>query len=254
MKAKKMNGMMLAVVCATVLSVGVSSLAYAQQESHHKKKKNVRQAQQQLDRAQNVQQAQLQVDRAQYDQRLSEYRRNRELRQHAIQQSLAQVEQIKRATYYRYRQQYAEQRNQQWRQYEDARLRDYQNDPFFRTGFDHRYYRNGVYYETNRYGIEHINQAIQLGYAEGYQAGMADRQDRWRSDYERSEGYIDADYGYNGYYVSMDDYNYYFREGFRRGYEDGYSSRYRYGRFSNGRYIIHDSVLRGIFKFEVFRR
>jgi len=45
-------------------------------------------------------------------------------------------------------------------------------------------------------------------------------------------------YGYGGYYVECDDYNYYFREGFRRGYEDGYYSRNQYGRRSNGKYVI----------------
>ena len=31
--------------------------------------------------------------------------------------------------------------------------------------------------------------------------------------------YRDANYGYSGYYVDRSDYNHYFREGFRRGYQ-----------------------------------
>ena len=58
--------------------------------------------------------------------------------------------------------------------------------------------------------------------------------------------YRDANYGYNGYYISQDDYNYYFREGFRRGYEDGYHGRFKHGRYSNGKYAILSSVLAGI--------
>jgi hypothetical protein len=254
MKMKNWNGKMVAAVCATALFVAASSLAYAQQESQHKKRKNVYQAQQQVNMAQNTNQAMQQVDRALYERRMADYRQHLAVRRQAVQQSVEAVRRAQRSSHYQYQQQYSNQMHEQWNRYDDSYFQNYRNDPFFRTPFDHRYYRNGVYYETNHFGIEHINQAIQLGYAEGYQAGMADRRDRWRSDYERSEGYIDADYGYNGYYVSMDDYNYFFRQGFRRGYEDGYNSRYRYGRFSNGRYTILDSVLRGIFKFEVFRR
>ena len=55
---------------------------------------------------------------------------------------------------------------------------------------------------------------------------------------ETPYAYQDANYGYNGYYVDQDDYNYYFREGFRRGYEDGYYSRYQYGSYSNGNYSM----------------
>jgi hypothetical protein len=66
-----------------------------------------------------------------------------------------------------------------------------------------------------------LRQAVNYGYQEGFRAGEADRQDRWRSNYRDSYAYQDANYGYNGYYVDRGDYNYYFREGFRRGYEDG---------------------------------
>jgi flagellar biosynthesis/type III secretory pathway protein FliH len=142
---------------------------------------------------------------------------------------------------------------QQQRRYGNTHNYNYRNDRFFRTPYDRRYNRGGTYYETNRYGVAHLQQAVQYGYAEGFRAGMADRQDRWRSDYERSDAYRDANYGYNGYYVSQDDYNYYFREGFRRGYEDGYNRRYQYGRRSNGRYSILGSVLAGIITFEMLR-
>ncbi|HEX7503608.1 MAG TPA: hypothetical protein VF451_09320, partial [Acidobacteriota bacterium] len=70
---------------------------------------------------------------------------------------------------------------------------------------------------------------------------------------QRSIAYQDANYGYNGYYVALDDYNYYFREGFRRGYEDGFNGNYQYGRRINGRYSILDSVLAGILTFEMLR-
>lgn len=43
--------------------------------------------------------------------------------------------------------------------------------------------------------------------------------------------------------MDLDDYSYYFREGFRRGYEDGYAGRYQYGRYVNGSYSLLDVVL-----------
>jgi len=61
---------------------------------------------------------------------------------------------------------------------------------------------------------------------------------RWAANYENSYAYQDANYGYSGYYVDREDYNHYFREGFRRGYEDGYNSRNQYGRSSGGTYTM----------------
>jgi flagellar biosynthesis/type III secretory pathway protein FliH len=88
-----------------------------------------------------------------------------------------------------------------------------------------------------------LRQAVQNGYEEGYRAGQADREDGWEYSYNGSFGYEDASYGYDGYYVSLDEYRYYFREGFERGYEDGYYSRYEYGNYNNGRYSILGSIL-----------
>jgi hypothetical protein len=59
--------------------------------------------------------------------------------------------------------------------------------------------------------------------------------------------YRDASYGYLGLYVDQSEYSYYFREGFRRGYEDGYYGRYQYGRYSNGSYSLLQGILQGIF-------
>jgi hypothetical protein len=94
---------------------------------------------------------------------------------------------------------------------------------------------------------------VNHGYEQGFRSGQADREDRWRSNYRDAYAYQDANYGYGGYYVDRDDYNYYFREGFRRGYEDGYSSRYRYGRYSEGRYTILDVFLGTILNLQAIR-
>jgi len=90
-------------------------------------------------------------------------------------------------------------------------------------------------------------------YEEGFQAGQADQEDRWRAaSYQGSYAYQDANYGYNGYYVAQTEYSYYFREGFRRGYEDGYNSRSQYGSYSNGNYSMLSAVLSQILNLALF--
>jgi hypothetical protein len=105
------------------------------------------------------------------------------------------------------------------------------------------YYRGGSPYYLNQYGADLLTRAINDGYEEGYRAGLADRQDGWQFDPENNDAFQDASYGYDGYYVDVSDYQYYFREGFRRGYEDGYYGRYQYGTYTNGRYSILGDVL-----------
>jgi hypothetical protein len=98
-----------------------------------------------------------------------------------------------------------------------------------------------------------LRQAVSYGYEQGRFARMADRQDRWPFDYRASYPYQDANYGYGGFYVDRYDYNYYFRQGFRRGCEDGYYRRYHYGAYSDGRMSILGVVLGTIRVFEALR-
>jgi hypothetical protein len=92
--------------------------------------------------------------------------------------------------------------------------------------------------------------ALNNGYREGWLAGTADREDGWRPSYDSCYAYRDANYGYNGYYLDRATYNYYFREGFRRGYADGYDRSYRYGRYSNGTRSLLGSVLNVVLRIE----
>jgi flagellar biosynthesis/type III secretory pathway protein FliH len=108
---------------------------------------------------------------------------------------------------------------------------------------DYRYYRGGQYFYTSQYGARMLQDAINNGYEEGFRAGQADRNDGWEFDYTSSYGYQDASFGYDAYYVDSSEYNHYFREGFRRGYEDGYYGQYRYGSYSNGKYAILGSII-----------
>lgn len=155
--------------------------------------------------------------------------------------------------HYRYQEEYLEHLRQQQIHLRDHRF-DYDRDPYFYAAPIYRYSRGGRYYQINRYGANVLRQALNAGYAQGFRAGKADRDDRWRGNYKDSYAYRDANYGYSGYYIDRSEYNFYFREGFRRGYEDGHNSRYRYGRNSNGDYSMLDNILSQILNFQSLRQ
>ncbi len=149
------------------------------------------------------------------------------------------LEQQRRLNYLRYQQRYWQRLRQDQLRLQQARYYDnYYNN--------YRYFRNGQFYYTSQYGAQMLQRAIQNGYEEGFYAGQADRQDGWGYDPNASYGYVDAALGYDAYFVSYAEYNYYFREGFRRGYEDGYYGRYQYGSYSNGKYSILGTIIGAI--------
>ncbi|HEY4217124.1 MAG TPA: hypothetical protein VGM67_08300 [Gemmatimonadaceae bacterium] len=162
----------------------------------------------------------------------------------SLQQLSPRLQEQHRLSQYRVQQQYLEMlREQQMRLRAE---RNYYNDPYYYTPYSYRYNRGGTYYETNEYGAQELQRAVNDGYQEGVMAGQADRQDGWRFDYQNSYAYQDANYGYDGSYIGQGDYNYYFRQGFQRGYEDGYYSRTQYGNYQNGNYSVLGSLLTGI--------
>ena len=115
---------------------------------------------------------------------------------------------------------------------------NYDSDPYFYSAPIYRYSYDGRNYDTSQYGADLLQRSVNSGYQEGFYAGEADRHDRWRSGYRDSWAYQNANYGYTGMYIDQPQYNYYFRQGFQRGYDDGYSSRYRYGHNDNGTFHI----------------
>ncbi|CAN0481056.1 unnamed protein product, partial [Phaeothamnion confervicola] len=157
------------------------------------------------------------------------------------------LQQQHREAQYRYHQQYLERRRQQMENWY-ARSNDYNNDRHYYSAPTYRYTRAGKSYQTNYYGADLLRQSVDYGYEQGFAAGQADREDGWRSNYKSSYAYQDGDYGYNGYYVSADDYRYYFRQGFRRGYADGYNSRSQYGIENDGSMSILTAVMSQILK------
>ena len=152
-----------------------------------------------------------------------------------ISAALAQQNRIQQAQYV---QQYNDRLWQQQQQYRASSF-DYNNDPYFYSAPIYSYNVMGQNYQTNQYGANLLRQAINNGYSEGLRAGRADEMDNWgRPDYRNSYAYQQPYYGYNGYYLDSNQYAYYFRQGFQRGYEDGYYGRSRYRSSSNGTAIL----------------
>jgi hypothetical protein len=207
-----------------------------EQEGEKKEAKEQQQKQHRL--SQQQQQERIREQKrllAEYDQRIAQ--------QQAIAlRDAQQLEKQKRLAHYRYQQAYYEQLRQQQARLANDR-HDYDNDPFYYTPPTYQYRRGDAYYQTNQYGADQLRQASNTGYQKGYQAGRADKQDHWRFDYRGSFAYQDANYGFDGRYVRQDDYNYYFREGFQRGYEDGYYGRRTYGSNANGSDSLFGAVL-----------
>ncbi|MEO6249946.1 MAG: hypothetical protein ABIO59_04620 [Luteimonas sp.] len=172
------------------------------------------------------------------------YQRYLDQRQQMAEQRAQQLQQQNRMAQYQYQQRYYERLREQREQLASQQY-DYGNDPYFYTPDSYRYSYGGNQYRTNQYGADMLRQAANVGYDEGIHAAQADRQDGAPPDYRDSFAYQDANYGYNGYYVSQRDYNYYFRKGFRRGYSDGYDQNYRYGRYdqNNGSASLLQTVL-----------
>jgi hypothetical protein len=171
---------------------------------------------------------------SQYRQKLSQDTRLAQLRE-------AQLLKQNRRAQYRFQQQYYARLAQQQQQLLAAR--DYSRDPYVTAPYSYQYIVSGTPRYTNQYGANVLKQAVDYGYQQGYEAGQADRQDGWAADYRNSYAYSDANYGYAGSYVNQSDYNYYFRQGFQRGYNDGYYSRSQYGTSLNGSPSILSTVL-----------
>ena len=82
-------------------------------------------------------------------------------------------------------------------------------------------------------------------------AGATDRRYTRRDDYRDESYYRSGTYGYQSY-VDRDQYQYYYREGFERGYRDGYTDQSRFGTYSGGKWSILTTVLNGILNLRSF--
>ncbi len=175
----------------------------------------------------------------------TEYAQRLEQQERKIQERAEPLRTGGRSSQYRYQQQYLEQLRQQ--RAAVTRSYDYGADPYYSTAPTFRYVRDGRTYQVNRYAADMLRQAANHGYEQGVRAGQADREDRWsRGRYQDSLAYDDATYGWNGAYVEVGEYRYYFRQGFQRGYQDGMSRRFQYGVTSNGHFSLLSGVVNAI--------
>jgi hypothetical protein len=175
-----------------------------------------------------------------HQQRLNRYDQQWQQQDRLAQWREQQLQQQRRQSHLRFQQQYQERLRQDRINLQNARSYEY-------SAPSYRYSRNGRNYQTNQYGMDMLRQGVNYGYQEGVRAGQADREDRARFSYRDSYAYQDASYGYDGYHVDLNEYRYYFRQGFNRGYQDGYYSRSRYGSNSNGAVSLLGNILQQIF-------
>jgi hypothetical protein len=219
----------------------------AQQQQRVARQQQQRQAQQQ--QLQHVtQQRQLEQERQQpriQQQRLNQYSQQRRQLDRLAQQRETRLQQQRRQSHLRFQQQYLERLRQDQVTLQNARSYEY-------SAPSYRYSRGDRYYRTNQYGVDMLRQAVNYGYEEGVRAGQADREDRARFSYRDSYAYQDATYGYNGYHVDLNEYRYYFREGFNRGYRDGYYGRFQYGRNTNGAFSLLGNILQQVFNVQPY--
>lgn len=118
-------------------------------------------------------------------------------------------------------------------------------NPGRRVGW-YRINRGGRYYEVDQRQYQLLQNAVNQGYQQGYNAGVRDRRYNRSSNYYYNDNvYRSGTYGYQSY-VARDQYQYYFQQGFQRGYQDGINSRYQYGYRSNNGLSILGSVLGSI--------
>lgn len=134
---------------------------------------------------------------------------------------------------------------QQYREYQQASNRNGYYNGNRGSGYRYRVYNNGTYYSTDSRGAELLRQAVRNGYAQGYREGQAAKRNGRRYDYYGNSIYSSGSYGYRSY-VARNQYQYYFQQGFQRGYEDGFYSRNQYGSRAGNGFTILGDVLNNI--------
>jgi chemotaxis protein histidine kinase CheA len=166
-----------------------------QHRAQQEEKQNQRQAQREEQRVSQQQQQEL---ISQQQQRVAQYRKHLDQQERLAQKHGELLQRQKRMAQFRFQEEYIERLRQQHTYLRDHRF-DYDRDPYFYTAPIYRYNHGGRYYETNEYGAKTLRQAVNHGYQEGFRAGKADWDDRWRGNYKDSYAYRDVNYGYSGY-------------------------------------------------------
>jgi hypothetical protein len=215
-----------------VLLLGRQAVAHAQDDRKQRPDHRTVSPQEQHQRVQEEQQ------------RATQYKQHLDQEVHVVQQQTEHLQEQRRSAQFHAQQEYTAQLVQQQQHLQTTR--DFSSDPYINAPRSYRYMMFGDSRQTNQYGADVLRQAVNSGYQQGVRAGDADRQDHWTANYRATIAYRDANYGYNGNYIDRDAYNYYFRQGFRRGYDDGFNRRSQYGSASNGSGSILSNVLTSI--------
>lgn len=250
-----LNRMIVAfgVTAAVLCGLNVPAEAQPQQARKGQETQQGKERQKAKQRAQQEQGKAQQALMDMQEQRLAQYRKHLDRQQRAAQKQSAQLQRQRRGAQYGYQQEYIAGLRLQQLRIRDQDRYDFTRELYLYQAPSYRYFRAGRYYETNQHGVDLLRQAVNVGYQQGRLAGLADQQDRWPFSCGDAYAYQDANYGYGGFHVDRHDYNTYFREGFRRGYDDGYYGRYQYGAVSDGRTSILGPVLGTILVFEALR-
>jgi len=123
----------------------------------------------------------------------------------------------------------------------------------------YRVNRGGRWYNTDNRGADQLRQAVNEGYRQGFTAGRSDRNSRRNNSWSNNNVYRSGTYGYqNG--VAQNQYQYYFRQGFERGYQDGtnskyqdgYNGDYQYGTNNGGSLNILGSIMNHILNIQSY--
>lgn len=127
------------------------------------------------------------------------------------------------------------------------------------TSGRYRVVRGGSYYNTDQRGAELLRNAVSEGYRQGFIAGRADYSGSRRTGWSNSNIYRTGTFGYQNS-VNRGQYQYYFRQGFQRGYQDGSNSEYqnghngtfRYGTYDNGTPNILSTILNEVLNIQSY--
>ena len=98
---------------------------------------------------------------------------------------------------------------------------DYRNGRYDNNGRDNERRHNDDRYDNNR--SNRYRQAMERGYRDGYQLGLADGRRHRRSDMYGMNQYRNPSNGYTSGWGSRGGFEQAYREGFSRGYREGFN-------------------------------
>ena len=127
------------------------------------------------------------------------------------------------------------------------------------TAGRYRVYRDGAFYDTDNRGADMLRQAINEGYRQGFAAGRSDYSGRRNISWTNNNVYRNGTYGYSSG-VDRGQYQYYFRQGFQRGYQDGsnslyqngYNGNYEYGYSEGGTMNVLGTILNAVLNIQSY--